>query len=183
MKTIKIRVGGAGYEIVQSRFTNEEMGKLEKWIDKNGGDYETVFLYELENIFEERNAWFECNDLGHYYGASLSGKIYLEDEDDVWELEISDVEHNMEEINYTPTDESGTTICCISWEKGTILEGEFEIGDDEEFDEKKLILEVKEIMSPSSIYEVITGFSYNGKEISNEGPGDTTGKGLEVEID
>ena len=89
----------------------------------------------------------------------------------------------MEEINYTPTDESGTTICCISWEKGTILEGEFEIGDDEEFDEKKLMLEVKEIMSPSSIYEVITGFSYNGKEISNEGPGDTTGKGLEVEID
>ena len=144
MKTIKIRVGGAGYEIVQSRFTNEEMGKLEKWIEKNGGDYETAFLYELENIFEERSAWFECNDLGHYYGASLSGKIYLEDEDDDWELEI---------------------------------------GDDEEFDEKKLMLEVKEIMSPSSIYEVITGFSYNGKEISNEGPGDTTGKGLEVEID
>ena len=47
----------------------------------------------------------------------------------------------------------------------------------------QLVLHVKEIMSPTSIYEIVTGFSYNGKEIMDEGPGDTTGKGFEVEID
>ena len=152
-------------------------------MEENDSDYESVFLYEMEEIFEDRGPWYECNDLGHYYGASLSGKIYLEDDEGDWELEIGDVEHDMEEINYTPTNESGTTICCISWEKGTILDGEFEIGDDEKFDEDKLVLEVKEIMSPTSIYEVVTGFSYDGKEIINDGPGDTTGKGFDVEID
>lgn len=183
MRTIKITVGGAGYEMVQTRFSNEEMEKLDDWVEKNESDYENAFLYELEEIFEERSAWYECDDLGHYYGASLGGKIYLEDNEEEWELEISDVEHDMEEINYTPTNETGTTICCVSWEKGTILNGEFEIGDDEKFDENKLVLHVKEIMSPTSIYEIVTGFSYNGKEIMDEGPGDTTGKGFEVEID
>jgi len=38
-------------------------------------------------------------------------------------------------------------------------------------------------MTPDSIYEVVTGFSYDGKEIMDDGPGDTTGKGFDVEID
>ena len=55
--------------------------------------------------------------------------------------------------------------------------------DDEKFDETKLRLEVKELLTPDSMYEIITGFSYDGKEIINDGPGDTTGKGFDVEVD
>jgi len=181
MKKIQITIGGAGYEIVQTEFTDDEIDKLDDWISINDSDYENAFIYELEEIFEDRSAWYECDELGHYYGASLSGKIYLEDDDGDWELEIGDVEHDITEINKSSI--SGTTVCCISWEKGTILSGEFELEDNEKFDESKLKLEVKEIMTPESIYEVVTGFSYNGKEIIDEGPGDTSGKGFDVEID
>ena len=181
MKKIEITIGGAGYEIVQSEFSDEEIEKLDSWIKENDSDYEEAFIYELEEIFEDRSAWYDCDEFGHYYGASLSGKIYLEDKDGDWQLDISDVEHNVSEVNNTSG--SGTTVCCVAWEKGTILSGEFELEDDEEFDETKLKLEVKEIMTPQSIYEVITGFSYNGKEIIDDGPGDTSGKGFDVEID
>jgi|TARA_R100000664_G_scaffold34043_2_gene53625 hypothetical protein len=181
MKKIKISIGGAGYEIVQSEFSEKEIDLLDDWCKENDDDREGAFIYSLDEIFEDRSDWWECDDLGHHYGASLSGKIYLEDNDGDWQLEITDVEHEVDEINNLST--TGTTVCCVSWEKGSILNGEFEIGDDEKFDESKLKLEVKEIMTPDSIYEVVTGFSYDGKEIMDDGPGDTTGKGFDVEID
>ena len=182
MKKIKITIGGAGYEIVQSKFTDEELDRLDEWCEENDESREGAFIHDLEEIFEDKGPWYDCDDLGHHYGASLSGKIYLEDEDNEWELEISDVEHDCEEVNNGLTT-TGTTVCCVSWEKGTILDGEFELEDNEKFDETKLRLEVKEILTPDSIYEVVTGFSYDGKEILNDGPGDTSGKGFDVEID
>lgn len=182
MKNIGITIGGAGYEIVQSEFTDDELDKLDDWCEENNETREGAFIYNLEDIFEDKGPWYDCDGLGHYYGASLSGKIYLEDKDKEWELEITDVEHDTEEVNNTIS-VTGTTVCCVSWEKGTILEGEFELEDEEEFDETKLKLEVKEIMTPNSLYEVITGFSYDGKEIPNDGPSDTSGKGFDVEID
>ena len=187
-KKIKISIGGAGYEIVQSQFTDTEIEALDKWIEENDSDFESVFLYELEEIFEDRSAWYECDDLGHHYGASLTGKIYVtvgEGETKSHreiELEISDVDHDVDEVNNTASI-TGTTVCCVSWEKGTILDGEFELEDDEKFDETKLRLEVKELLTPDSMYEIVTGFSYDGKEIINDGPGDTTGKGFDVEVD
>ena len=188
MKKIKITIGGAGYEIVHSQFNEKEIEILDKWVEENDSDFETAFIYELEEIFEHRSAWYDCDDLGHHYGASLTGKIYItvgEGETKSYkeiELEISDVEHDVDEVNNTSSI-TGTTVCCISWEKGTILSGEFEIVDDEKFDETKLRLEVKELLTPNSMYEIVTGFSYNGKEIINDGPGDTTGKGFDVEVD
>jgi len=181
MNKIKITIGGAGYEIVQSTFKDDELTQLETWCQENEESMEGAFLFELEEILDGRGPWYECDDLGHYYGASLSSRIYLEDNEGEWELDVSDVEHDVAEVNETSP--SGTTICCVSWEKGTILDGEFELEDGEKFDEKKLKLEVKDLMTPSSIYEIITGFSYDGKEILNDGPGDTTGKGFDVEID
>ena len=101
MNKIKITIGGAGYEIVQSTFKDDELTQLETWCQENEESMEGAFLFELEEILDGRGPWYECDDLGHYYGASLSSRIYLEDNEGEWELDVSDVEHDVAEVNET----------------------------------------------------------------------------------
>ena len=71
----------------------------------------------------------------------------------------------------------------VTWEKGQMHSCEFEIGDEEEFDIKKLKLVVSHIETPDSYYEIIKEMFYNGEALNGDGFGDTTGKAFDIEIE
>ena len=74
-------------------------------------------------------------------------------------------------------------ISFITWEKGTLDTCEFEIGDNEEFDIKKLKLIVNQIETTDSLFEIIQELWYDGKPLNGDGFSDTDGKAFDVEIE
>ena len=182
MKNIEITIGGPGHEITRSKFTNDEMDKIKDYCIKNDYDIESVLTNDLEDIFEDRGQWYDCDDLGHFMGGNLSCTLYVTVDDEEYEFETKDTRIWRKPIDY-PDLEDGTMVSFITWEKGTMDKCELELGDDEEFDIKKLKLEVSQIETPNSYYDIITGWSYNGKLLEGEGVSDTTGKAFDVEID
>ena len=182
-KEVEISLCGGGYEIVQSQFSDDEIKLIKEWANKKGEDMVSAFLYGIGEILEDRTDWFECDELGHFYGGDLGCKIYLTHPDGEMEtFYIEDAEIDSKEEIYAMT-VTGTTVSCVSCEKGTIKLGTVELEDNEKFDIKKLKLIVSEVMCPDSYYELVTDWSYDNKTIDDEGPADTTGKGFEVEID
>ena len=69
----------------------------------------------------------------------------------------------------------------MSSEKGNLKTFELELKDDEEFDIKKLKLEINVILTPNNVYEIVNEATYNGESLYGDG-GDTTGKGLDCEV-
>jgi len=182
MKKIEIIIGGTGHEITRSNFTSDEVKKLDEYCKENDTDRESALSGELDEIFEDRYMWYECDDLGHFVGGNLGCKLYVSVDDDEYEFETKDVEIEEKSIDY-PDLEDGTMVSFVTSEKGTMDKCEFELGDDEEFDIKKLKLEVSKIETPNSYYDIITGWSYDGKSLEGEGVSDTTGKAFDVEIE
>ena len=190
MKTIEIIVGGTGHEITRSKFTCEELNKIKDYCIKNDYDIESVLTNDLEDIFEDRGDWYDCDDLGHFMGGNLSCKIYVTVistknmiiEEEEFEFETSDSQIEARSKDY-PEFSGGTMVSFITWEKGQMYSCEFEIGDDEEFDIKKLKLVVNQIETTDSVFDLIQELSYDGEPLNGDGFGDTTGKAFDVEID
>ena len=181
-KTITIEVGGSGHEITRSKFTCEELGKIKKYCEENDTDMESVLTNDLEEIFEYRGQWYDCDDLGHFMGGNLSCTLYVTVDDDEYEFETSDAEI---EIVSKDCPELGDDmmVSFITWEKGTLDTCEFEIANDEEFDIKKLKLLVNQIETTDSVYDLIQELRYDGEPLNGDGFSDTTGKAFDVEID
>ena len=57
------------------------------------------------------------------------------------------------------------------------------LGDDEEFDIKKLKLVVNQIETTDSVFDLIQELSYDGEPLNGDGFSDTSGKAFDVEID
>lgn len=188
MKKIEIIVGGSGHEITRSKFTCEELNKIKDYCIKNDYDMESVLTNDLEDIFEDRGQWYDCDDLGHFMGGNLSCKIYItvgEGETKSYreiEFETGDVEIETISKDYPKLDD-GIMVSFITWEKGQMYSCEFEIGDDEEFDIKKLKLVVNQIETTDSVFDLIQELRYDGEPLNGDGFGDTTGKAFDVEID
>ena len=91
-----------------------------------------------------------------------------ENDEDVQESESALVEY-VDELDCP----SGVWILYNSVEKGG-YQGTFELPDDEEFDPKKLVIEVRQI---AETFSIVTGARYNGEDIQMEG--DTDGKGID----
>ena len=184
MKEVEIRIGGTGHEITRSKFTCEEIKKIREYCQENDEDMESVLTNDLEEVLEDRGQWYDCDDLGHFMGGNLGCKLYVTIDDEEYEFETDDVEIQTKSQDY-PTEalDDGVMVSFITWEKGTLDSCEFEIGDDEEFDIKKLKLVVNQIETTDSLYDLIQELWYDGKPLNGEGFSDTDGKAFDVEIE
>ena len=182
MKKIEIVEGGSGHEITRSKFTCEELKKVKEYCEENDTDMESVLTHDLEEVLEDRGQWYDCDDLGHFMGGNLSCKLYVTVDDDEYEFETNDAQIETRSKDY-PMFANGTMISFITWEKGTLDTCEFEIGDDKEFDIKKLKLIVNQIETTDSVFDLIQELWYDGEPLNGDGFSDTDGKAFDVEID
>ena len=78
-------------------------------------------------------------------------------------MKLKDTEIEEDYNNIYPKFKGGRMVSFVTWEKGQMHSCEFEIGDEEEFDIKKLKLVVSHIETPDSYYEIIKEMFYNGE--------------------
>ena len=105
----------------------------------------------------------DVESLGYYTASEIEDGMPVEDEQE------SAVCEYVNELN----NPDGVWMLYHSIEKGG-YEGTFELSDDEEFDPKKLVIEVRDI---ADNFNIVTGARYNGEDI--EMTGDTDGKGID----
>lgn len=117
---------------------------------KSEDDDTPVFLADVES-------------LTYYTNDEILDKAPEENEEDTAIVKYE------EELDYP----SGVWILYHSIEKGS-YQGTFELPDDEEFDPKKLVIDVRQI---AETFNIVTGATYNGEDI--EMSGDSDGKGID----
>ena len=180
-KKYTIQIIGYGAEIVQAKYSDEEMDKIMLYLNETGHELEEVTMENhFSEIIDDREIydWFEQDDMGHYYGGEIDGcSLYINgEENDIHQMEEDDkitIEYNSHKI--TGKDNFITT---VAQEKGILFDGEFELDDDEVFDSKKLKLIVDVIEYEDYETSLIKTIKYDNEEISDNGP-DTRGKGIE----
>ncbi len=184
-KKYTIQIVGYGSEIVQAKYSDEEINKIITYMDDSGHELDDITLNNLfSEIIDDREIydWYEQDDMGHYYGGEIdSCSLYINgEENDIHQMDEDDkitIEYNSHEI--TGKDNIITT---VSNEKGILFDGEIELNDDEVFDTKKLKLIIDEIGYEDYEASLIKTIEYNNEEITDNGP-DTRGKGIESYMD
>ena len=181
-KKLELIIGRWGHELTMNEFTPEEYKKIEYYALENNKEIEDVLLYEIGDALDTGNDWYDFDNLGHYYGPSSPDcklMVYegtkLLGEYDICELEYSEV------ISKIESKPDNILVTYISSEKGNLKTFELELKDGEEFDIKKLKLEINVILTPNNVYEIVGEADYDGEVLFSDG-GDTTGKGLDCEI-
>lgn len=182
-KTVEIRVVGYGMELVQGKFTDEEVSILEK---KTEADDETLgnVIWDIEELLPDSYGWYDRDDCLHVYGANVDGTtLYIIDGDEeikidnVWELEDEPYNAKVDSEEICHYDGTENIITTISNEKGWIMSGIIEIKVDEEFNISKLKLKIKDILFNDYENSLITDIIYDGEEIYTDP--DTSGKSFE----
>ena len=182
-KTVEIRVVGYGMELVQGKFTDEEVDILEK---KTEADDETMgnVIWDIEELLPDSYGWYDRDDCLHVYGANVDGTtLYIIDGDEeikidnVWELEDEPYNAKVDSEEICHYDGTENIITTISNEKGWIMSGIIEIKGDEEFNISKLKLKIKDILFNDYENSLITDIIYDGEEIYTDP--DTSGKSFE----
>jgi hypothetical protein len=182
-KTVEIRVVGYGMELVQGKFTDEEVDILEK---KTEADDETLgnVIWDIEELLPDSYGWYDRDDCLHVYGANVDGTtLYIIDGDEeikidnVWELEDEPYNAKVDSEEICHYDGTENIITTISNEKGWIMSGIIEIKGDEEFNISKLKLKIKDILFNDYENSLITDIIYDGEEIYTDP--DTSGKSFE----
>ena len=142
---ISIQVVGYGQELVQGTFTDEEIDILEKEMENRDEPIGVIMSYDLNSILPDKLDWYECDDITHVYGASAFNchvKIVDGDReimlDNVWDLEDEPHLGSVESEEFDSFDANSNIITSISYEKGWIMYGGWNLEDDEELDLKKL---------------------------------------------
>ena len=184
-KKYTIQIVGYGAEIVQAKYSDEEINKIITYMDDSGHELDDITLNNLfSEIIDDREIydWYEQDDMGHYYGGEIdSCSLYINgEENNIHQMDEDDkitIEYNSHEI--TGKDNIITT---VSNEKGILFDGEIELNDDEVFDTKKLKLIIDEIGYEDYEASLIKTIEYNNEEITDNGP-DTRGKGIESYMD
>jgi len=181
-KKLELIIGRWGHELTMNEFTPEEYKKIQDYALENNKEIEDVILYEIGDALDTGNDWYDFDNLGHYYGPSSPDcklMVYegtkLLGEYDVCELEYSEV------ISKIESKPDNILVTYISSEKGNLKTFELELKDGEEFDLKKLKLEINVILTPNNVYEIVGEADYDNETLFSDG-GDTTGKGLDCEI-
>ena len=54
MKKIEITIGGTGHEITRSKFSEEEISKIDEYCKKYDVDRDGVLTNDLEEVLEDR---------------------------------------------------------------------------------------------------------------------------------
>jgi len=182
-KTVEIRVVGYGMELVQGKFTDEEVSILEK---KTEADDETLgnVIWDIEELLPDSYGWYDRDDCLHVYGANVDGTtLYIIDGDEeikidnVWELEDEPYNAKVDSEEICHYDGTENIITTISNEKGWIMSGTINLEDGEEFDMSNLRVGVKDILFNDYENSLITTIHYNDEEIYTDP--DTSGKSFE----
>ena len=153
---LKVYISGYGAEVTQGTLTNEKVEKIYESHDS----LEEYFSQYVDDDF----SWYEIDDNFHCSAAYLEeSSIQIIDEQGTTIYERPCDELIYDEVITEPiysTDEE-CAITCVSTEKGTFFEGDFEI---EEFNPELLTLKIKRLESFKMVSEVF----YNGVEISGD---------------
>ena len=182
-KTVEIRVVGYGMELVQGKFTDEEVEILENKMTKDDETLGNV-IWDIEELLPDSYDWYDRDDCLHVYGANVDGTtLYIIDGDEeikidnVWELEDEPYNAKVYSEEICHYDGTENIITTISNEKGWIMSGIIEIKGDEEFNISKLKLKIKDILFNDYENSLITDIIYDGEEIYTDP--DTSGKSFE----
>ena len=182
-KTVEIRVVGYGMELVQGKFTDEEVEILENKMTKDDETLGNV-IWDIEELLPDSYDWYDRDDCLHVYGANVDGTtLYIIDGDEeikidnVWELEDEPYNAKVDSEEICHYDGTENIITTISNEKGWIMSGIIEIKGDEEFNISKLKLKIKDILFNDYENSLITDIIYDGEEIYTDP--DTSGKSFE----
>ena len=182
-KTVEIRVVGYGMELVQGKFTDEEVEILENKM-KEEDEPLGNFISDLSEVLPDSYDWFDRDDYLHVYGANVDGTtLYIIDGDkeikidNIWELEDEPYNAKIDSEEICHYDGTENIITTISNEKGWIMSGIIEIKGDEEFNISKLKLKIKDILFNDYENSLITDIIYDGEEIYTDP--DTSGKSFE----
>jgi hypothetical protein len=176
----KVTIQGYGAEITAGSLTQEE-AELVCREDKD--IYDTIM-----DDFEDKS-WYDINDQLHHWGASTENcTILIEDEngkevakfDSETGFYLEELDLEIAEYEYPEIDETKSILMCVSTEKGSFFEGDFEA---DEFDVNKFKIQAaSEIMLGDFFWgDMITGVTYDGESVENYG-GDTSGKSFDTYI-
>ena len=181
-KKLELIIGRWGHELTINEFTPQEYKKIEDYALENNKEIEDVILYEIGDALNTGNDWYDFDNLGHYYGPSSPDcKLMVYNGTNLLgEYEIPQLEYE-EVISKIESKPDNILVTYVSSEKGNLKTFELELKEEEEFDIKKLKLEINVILTPNNVYEIVGEANYNGKTLFSDS-GDTTGKGLDCEI-
>jgi hypothetical protein len=184
-KEYTIEIRGYGMELVKAKYTDEEIKKVQNYMDDNECDLSDIMANSLmDEIIEDRDIyeWYEQDDLGHFHGGEIEScdLVINGEETYIQHLEDDDmieVEYNVhEDIN------NENVITTVSIEKGILFGGVIVLEDDEEFDMSKIKLNVDIVGYDGFETSIISSVEYINKEVDNDGL-DTRGTGLQSYID
>jgi hypothetical protein len=178
----RITFNGLGSELTIGNLEKEEKETIKGLVED-----ERLSLEEIMNNSEEYGIapWNEIDDVIHLTGPFAGFKLTITDEEfnEVLDISHEDLDDEYPEvIDYKYFDDGNTdedmAICCVTTEKGTLFEAEF---DADEFDINKLkIVMYSEIRTDLYDHDdVVDTVSYDGVELENIG-GDSFGKGFDV---
>jgi len=181
-KKLELIIGRWGHELTMNEFTPEEYKKIEDYALENNKEIEDVILYEIGDALDTGNDWYDFDNLGHYYGPSSPDckLMVYEGTKQLGEYDVCEIEYS-EVISKIESKPDNILVTYVSSEKGNLKTFELELKDGEEFDIKKLKLEINVILTPNNVYEIVNEATYNGESLYGDG-GDTTGKGLDCEV-
>ena len=179
-KTVEIRVVGYGMELVQGKFTDEEVEILENKMTKDDETLGNV-IWDIEELLPDSYDWYDRDDCLHVYGANVDGTtLYIIDGDkeikidNIWELEDEPYNAKVDSEEICHYDGTENIITTISNEKGCIMYGTINLEDGKEFDISNLRVGIKDILFNDYENSLITTIHYNDEEIYADG--DTSGK-------
>ena len=184
-KEYTIEIRGYGMEVVKDKYTDEEIKKIQDYMDDNGYDLSEIMANSLmDEIIEDRDIyeWYEQDDLGHFHGGEIEScdLVVNGEETNIQHLEDDDVievEYNVHEVL-----NNENVITTVSNEKGILFSGVIVLEDDEEFDMSKIKLNVDIVDYNDYETSIISSVEYNNKEVDNDGL-DTRGTGLQSYMD
>lgn len=128
--------------------------------------------------------WHDCDNIAHVYGVELSdycgfqitdekGNTVFETNLDYASLEAQGIEAEEYDEHYASNQESGTVVYTgQSSEKGNFFSATIHLT--EPFDPKKLKFSYEDFDGVS----VVTGASYDGEDLEDDGNSSTSGKGM-----
>ena len=184
-KEYTIEIRGYGMELVKAKYTDEEIKKIQDYMDDNGYDLSEIIANSLmDEIIEDRDIyeWYEQDDLGHFHGGEIESCDLVINGEETYIQHLED--DDMIEVNYKLHEVTGNenVITTVSIEKGILFGGVIVLEDDEEFDMSKIKLNVDIVGYDDYETPIISSVEYNNKEVDNDEL-DTRGTGLQSYID
>ncbi len=184
-KEYTIEIRGYGMELVKAKYTDEEIKKVQNYMDDNDCDLSDIMANSLmDEIIEDRDIyeWYEQDDLGHFHGGEIESCDLVINGEETYIQHLED--DDMIEVNYNLHEVTGdeNVITTVSIEKGILFGGVIVLEDDEEFDMSKIKLNVDIVGYDGFETSIISSVEYNNKEVDNDEI-DTRGTGLQSYID